>query len=446
MDVKTIGFAAAVLLSVAGGNPVSAQTDSVNIKLDTTVTLADALSRVDHVNPDVARGIANLEYARSAQRVAVGNYLPTVVAAATASDANRATPSVPLEQILVGQAYSAGVIASLDLFTAGRRGAERRQAAAQRAAADASLIDRRYGARLTAEIVFFDVLRAEDLIAVGRARVAQDVESLAQTQHRLDAGTTTRSDVLRAGVELAAGKEALLQAEADLASSAYELGRVTGLNGAVGASAADSALVRPLALSPQELVALIVGEGPTVKAAEATFQSAVAATSAARKEYFPTLNVTGGYSWVDEQAVRYNTEPINGVYETGGAWQVRLGFTYPIFNGFQREDAITRAKADADAAQVARDDERRAARSAAERGLANLTVAGDRIQLSDEAVAQAKEDLRVQNSRYNVGASTILDQLTSEAAVVQAETDLANARFDYGVARATLEALAGRTL
>lgn len=433
-------------LCLAAANRLSAQTDSLVLRLDTTVTLADALSHVDRVNPDVARASAGVAVARSAQRVALGNYLPTVVAAATASDANRSTPSLPLEQILPGQAYSAGVLGSLDLFTAGRRGAERRQAAAQRVAADASLIDRQFAARLTAEIVFLDVLRAEDLITVGRARVTQDEELLAATQHRLDAGTTTRSDVLRAGVELSSAKETLLQAEADLTSAAYELGRVTGLGGAVGASAADSAFVRPLALPPRDVVALIVGEGPTVRAADATFQSFDAATTAARRQYFPTLNITGGYSWVDQQAVQYSTQPINGVYESGGAWQVRLGFTYPIFNGFQREDLIARAKADADAALVARDDEHRAVRSAAERGLAELTVAGDRIQLSEDAVAQAREDLRVQTSRYDVGASTILDRLTSEAALVQAEQDLANSRFDYGVARATLEALAGRTL
>ena len=59
-----------------------------------------------------------------------------------------------------------GVLASLDLFTAGRRGAQRRAADAERTAADASLVDRTYGARLTVEVAFLDVLRASDLIKV----------------------------------------------------------------------------------------------------------------------------------------------------------------------------------------------------------------------------------------------------------------------------------------
>jgi outer membrane protein len=428
------------------GLALVAQVDSVHIKLDTTLTLEEALAHAESPSPDVAFAAANVADARSAQRVALGNYLPNVELAATAADANRSSPQVPLEQILPGHSYSGGVVASLDLFTAGRRGAESHQASAARRAAEATLVDRRFAARYAVEVVFLNVLRAEETIVTARSRVAEAEESLDAARHRLDAGNTTRSDVLRAGVELASAQEALLAAEAARTSAAYELGHVTGLGGAVGASVADSTIVRPLSVAGSDLVGLIVGTGPTVRAAQATLESAEATTSAARREYFPTLNATGGYSWVNEEAVRYGTFPLNGLYESGQAWQIRLGFVYPLFNGFQREDAIERAKAQTRAATVARDDQQRSALSSAESGLATLSVAGDRIELAAEAVAQAREDLRVQASRYQAGASTLLDRLTSEAALVQAEEDLVTARYDYGIARAQLEALAGRTL
>jgi outer membrane protein TolC len=420
--------------------------DSVHVRLDTTLTLDEALAHAEGPSPDVARAAAGVTDARSAQRVALGNYLPSIDLAATGTNANRSTPQLPLTQVIPGHAYSAGAVASLDLFTAGRRGAQSRQASAERRAAEAILVDRRFAARYAVEVDFLDVLRAEELIVTDQARVAQDEQALDAARHRLDAGNTTRSDVLRAGVELSSAREALLAAEASRTSAAYELGRVTGLGGAVGANLADSTIVRPLPIPGRELVALISGTGPTVRAAEATLESAQATTRAARTEYFPTLNATGGYSWVNSEAIRYGTVPVDGQYGSGQAWQVRLGFIYPLFNGFQREDAIERAKAEATVAAVARDDEQRSARSSAERGVVTLTVAADRIQLADEAVAQAREDLRVQATRYQAGASTLLDRLTSEAALVQAEQDLVTARYDYGVARALLEALAGRTL
>jgi len=409
-------------------------------QVDTTISLADALAHAASASPDVARGKANVWEARSQQRLAVGAFLPQIAYQANFSNADLASPEPPLSLALPGPTYGTGVLASLDLFTAGRRGAQRRAADAERTAADASLVDRTYGARLTVEIAFLDVLRAEDLIKVSEARLARDQEALSVAQHRLEAGTSFRSDVLRAGVELSSAKEALLAAQAQYTSAAFELGRVTGLGRAVGANEADSTIVRPLPVSDREMVELIVAGGPTVRAADASADAATASVRAAKSQYFPTINASGGYSVYSQPATR------GPLIDGGQAWQFRVGVVYPIFDGFQREDGVSRADAEADAASATRADTKREARAAAERGLANLNVAGERIRLAEEAVVQATEDLRVQDARYQAGASTILDRLTSEATLVATEQDAVTARYDYGIARAQLEALAGRSL
>jgi outer membrane protein len=414
--------------------------DSVDVQVDTTISLADALARASSASPDVARGKANVWEARSQQRLSVGAFLPQIAYQANFSNADLASPEPPLSLTLPGPTYGTGVLASLDLFTAGRRGAQRHAADAERTAADASLVDRNFGARLTVEIAFLDVLRAEDLIKVAEARLARDQEALDVALHRLEAGTTFRSDVLRSRVELASAREALLAAQAQRTGAAFELGRVTGLGKAVGASEADSTIVRPLPLSPREMVDLIVSGGPSVRAADAGADAAFASVRAARAQYFPTIRASGGYSAYTQPATK------GALIDGGNAWQFGVGVVYPIFDGFQREDGVSRADAEADAAAATRADTRREARAAAERGLTNLTVAGERIQLADDAVEQAREDLRVQDSRYQVGASTILDRLTSEATLVAAEQDAVTARYDYGIARAQLEALAGRSL
>jgi outer membrane protein len=409
-------------------------------QVDTTISLADALTHAASASPDVARGKANVWEARSQQRLAVGAFLPQIAYQANFSNADLASPEPPLSLALPGPTYGTGVLASLDLFTAGRRGAQRRAADAERTAADASLVDRTYGARLTVEVAFLDVLRAEDLIKVSEARLARDQEALSVAQHRLEAGTSFRSDVLRAGVELSSAKEALLAAQAQYTSAAFELGRVTGLGRAVGANEADSTIVRPLPVPDREMVDLIVSGGPSVRSADATADAATASVRAAKSQYFPTINASGGYSVYSQPATR------GPLIDGGQAWQFRVGVVYPIFDGFQREDGVSRADAEADAASATRADTKREARAAAERGLANLNVAGERIRLAEEAVVQATEDLRVQDARYQAGASTILDRLTSEATLVATEQDAVTARYDYGIARAQLEALAGRSL
>jgi outer membrane protein TolC len=78
--------------------------------------------------------------------------------------------------------------------------------------------------------------------------------------------------------------------------------------------------------------------------------------------------------------------------------------------------------------------------------LANLDASVARIRITQVSVLAAQEDMRVQQERYRLGASTIVDVLTSQEALDQAEVEAVNARFDYLRAKAQMEALIGRTL
>ena len=68
--------------------------------------------------------------------------------------------------------------------------------------------------------------------------------------------------------------------------------------------------------------------------------------------------------------------------------------------------------------------------------LAELEAARSKIEITQTSVAAATEDLRVQQERYRLGASTIVDVLTSQEALNQAEVDVVVARFDYLRAKA----------
>jgi outer membrane protein TolC len=78
--------------------------------------------------------------------------------------------------------------------------------------------------------------------------------------------------------------------------------------------------------------------------------------------------------------------------------------------------------------------------------LGNLHVAEHNIELTRESVRLATENLRVYRTRYNAGIATILDVLTAQTSLVQAELGLVSARFNYLSTRASLEALLGRRL
>jgi len=174
-----------------------------------------------------------------------------------------------------------------------------------------------------------------------------------------------------------------------------------------------------------------------VLSAEASAASARAAIGSAKSAYFPTLNLSGTMSL---NASRANS------YDFLQGRQFNLGLSWPIFNRFQREQSIVAAQVSADNADATAADSRRQVVASLTADLASLEAARLRIDITRTNVLAATEDLRVQQERYRLGAGTIVDVLTSQEALNQAEVDAVTARFDYVRARAAIAALIGRPL
>ncbi|MBS1241517.1 MAG: transporter, partial [Gemmatimonadetes bacterium] len=122
------------------------------------------------------------------------------------------------------------------------------------------------------------------------------------------------------------------------------------------------------------------------------------------------------------------------------------GFNWQLFNRFTREQNIVTAISSADAARAVAEEARRAVLADLTSRLAELDAARLRILITQRSVEASQEDLRVQQERYRLGVSTILDVLLTTEQLNQAEVDAVNARFDYLRAKAGIEALIGRAL
>ena len=176
---------------------------------------------------------------------------------------------------------------------------------------------------------------------------------------------------------------------------------------------------------------------PGCRARRPDADAARANVRASRSGYWPSLTLAANTAW---NASRAND------YDLLNQRQVSLGLRWNLFDRFDRELAI--AEREAIARRGGRGGRGCPARGAAEltARLAELDAARAAIEITGTSVVAATEDLRVQQERYRLGASTIVDVLTSQEALNQAEVDVVKARFDYLRAKAQLEALIGRTL
>ena len=336
--------------------------------------------------------------------------------------------------------YSTGISSTVNLFDGGRRLNEIRRARSDVGAAEANDVSQQFNVALQVKTQYYSILAARESEAAARAQLDQAQEQLKASIARTRAGVATLSDSLRSVVAVGNAQLALITARNNVRVASAALTRLVGSETAVTALPSDTL---DLALAPIDSASLVgmLDQSPTVRQAQAQLASAQTSVRSARTPYLPTVDLTYNrsgngfdkYYGIGGQSLAYTNN-----------FAIRLA--YPLFNNYQREDALNRARVNADVADAAVRDARLAAQQTFVQQLGALRTAQQRIALQQVSVDAAREDVRVQQQRYTLGASTLLDLLTSQSTLDAARSALIQARQDFRVARAQLEALVGREL
>lgn len=411
------------------------------------ISLAEVVALAQRNAPAVIQAQGQQRNSAAGVRSAYGAFIPSVNVSASA---NRQVPvqsgrtRVENGQVVTLSpepwSYNAGYGLSVNLFDGGARFFDLKQAKAQASAAGANLVTQRYSAVLAAQQQFFNVLAARESQAAARAQLELAEQQLKTSVLQLQARTVTRSDSLRAEIQLHNAHLATLQAQNDLELSEASLTRAVGTPYRVTA-APDDSLDRPgLALDDATLAAL-TARSPAIEEATASLEAARAALRSTWTSYLPSI--TASYSRNGSGASSDFSLAADG-YAYSGA--VRLSLSLPVFDQFQRSQQVTQAEVSRDNAQAALRDARLEATESLTRSLGAFHTAEERVATQLTTLQAADEDLRVQKEKYALGTSTLLDVLTSQSTLDQARRDLIQARYDQRVAKAQLEALVGRSL
>lgn len=434
--MKAVVLMLALPIALAAQAP--ADTGVRVIRLDEAVRLAQENA------PTAVQARGAVRTSKAQVRSAYASFIPSISLNASTTHSSNAGQRVnEVGEVIGGSApwqFGNGLSLNLDLFNGGQRIFGVKSSKAQVNAASASEVAQRFQVALQVKQQFFAVLAAGEAEAAARAQLAEAEQQLALSTAMLHARTATRSDSLRAVIQVGNARLALLNALNDRRTADAALTRLVGTSYPVTASPEDTVAETLVDIDSAALVAL-VEDGPGVRQASAAEAAAHASARAARAPYLPTITMgwsLSGSGGNDQFALTADSYRYSR--------QFRLGLSYPLFNQLNREEGIVRADVAERNAEASLRDSKLLARQNLIQYLGALRTAQEQIEIQVASVAAAEEDLRVQKQRYQLGASLQLDVLTSEAALVQARAALIQARYDYRVAKAQLEALIGRDL
>jgi outer membrane protein len=124
-------------------------------------------------------------------------------------------------------------------------------------------------------------------------------------------------------------------------------------------------------------------------------------------------------------------------------WFVGLKLTIPLFDGGLIRADVNNARIELEKVK----EEERALRLSITRevkdALLDITNASERIEVAEKALISARETLRVERLKYETGRGTTTDVIDAQTALLRAETDYYQARYDRETSLASLRKAMG---
>jgi len=281
---------------------------------------------------------------------------------------------------------------------------------------------------LLVDEAYFRTLRAQAVLTVAQETVKERQTVTDRVQALANAKLKSGLDVSFAEVNLGQAKLLLVQAQNEIRAAYAELTRTLGYSDEREFELAEEPL--PAAPPPDALplVAQAFRERPELVRQRFAVQSAQAFATAERDLWFPTISAAGNFGLVP-----VGDTTLRSSYAAGG-----FNVTIPVFNGklfsARYAEANLRAKAEE---QRLLDLENGIAREVRVAWL-DVITAYQRLDLTSQILAQARQALDLADARYKLGLSSIVELQQAQLNETQAAIDQASAKYDYGAKTAAL--------
>ena len=483
---------------VAGAVQASAQVAPVDSTAPATLSLDQAIALARRNNPSLQQILNNRIGARAAVRSAYGALLPSADASLSVQRQQGG------EQIFSGTTlgarsdvnqsnYQIGLSYRLNSATLITPSLQR----ANRDAVEADITGATETLRANVAQQYLSSLQAEANADLQDSLVVASQQQLILAQAREIVGSGTQLDVQRAEVALGLQKVQALKARNQVEIEKLRLFQLMGTPQPENVKLVTQFTVTPLNLSLQDLIASARRDNPEVVALRSREHVADLNVRREKGEYSPTLSLStgiGGYTYgytnsnfpVQQAAAQLEasrascirTEEVRAALnlsnqlaecnamaftdaEAAAIRQNNAKFPFnftksprsftatlslPIFDGFAREQRLQEAMASRSDARYYVRSKELALTADVTAAYLTLLTAEKTVALQEQNAQKAKQELKLVQDRYRIGATTFVDVTEARATYERAESDRITAVYDYHKAFAALESAVGHSL
>jgi outer membrane protein len=394
------------------------------------LSLKEAEDRAVQNHPQIRAGQYEVLAAGETVRQIKSVYFPTLFGSLTGAEApdGARIAAGGLNNPTVFDRFAYGVSASQMLTDFGRTSDLSASATLRVDSQQQDVTARRAGVLLQVDRAYFDALRAQAILRVAEQTVAARQLVVDQVTVLASSGLKSALDLSFTKVNLAEAQLLLLQAQNGVRASYASLSAALGAPQTATYQVSDEPLPEALPADSASLIAQALRDRPDVARERFAQQSQAKFAEAERALWFPTISLIGAAGLT----------PFHQTGLTNQYSAIGVNITVPVTNGnlysARRAEANFRASAEQ---QTLQDLENLVARDVQIAWL-DAQTAFQRLDLTDQLLAQATDALDLAQQRYNLGLSSIVELTQAQLNQTSAQIEQATARYEYQARSAAL--------
>jgi outer membrane protein len=382
---------------------------------------------------------ANFSHAWEIQQTTIPNFIKTMLGPDFPGVSDM--PDFVQLSFALENTFTYGAVLTQPLFLGGAGIAGIQMACAVRDAAQYDLDSKRQNLIYQTANAFYGCLLAKELVEVQEKALGQAEANLDLVLKKVDVGSASKFDRMRAEVEAANLKPAAISARNNYQAALTGLRMVLGLDKEMWIEVQGALEYVPddyAGISLTDLQGQAVKTRPELHALASQKRMASKGVALARSEFLPKLFFSTDYSYL---GMRNDYKFTSDDFSKG--FTSVLSLQVPLFRGFRTCKQYQKARLDykisLDAEKLTQDG------IAAEVEIAynKFKESSEKYQAAKESISLAEEALRLANLMYEEGASTQLDVMISQLALTQSRLNYASALYEYQMARYDLRRVTG---
>ncbi len=295
----------------------------------------------------------------------------------------------------------------------------------------------------TAEVIsaYYIIVRQKQRLKAIEEQISINEERVKLADRKLSVGLGTKPELLQAKVDLNAQKAAHLQHRTVMTQSKDQLNQLTGMKLPAIYDVTDSIPINA-SLNIEDVLTGIEFTNPTILQSLKSLDITETMLREAKGARWPSVSFVSAYNFTRNNN-HNNINPFAPIYNMNRGFNFGLTANVPILNFMNVRRSIRQAHIDIDYNKINVSRQKNAINVAVKVGYYDYQYQLSALQLEEENIELAKENVFIAMERFKQGVSTFLELREAQKSLEDAYDRLIAARYNTKIAETELLRLKG---